>query len=238
VLRLTGTAIVASSKPDRDALLDLVPYLSHQLVLVENAIHLERLLALPRHPVRGRIVAFGRVSRSKSLDKLLAAVATIGKSDWELRIAGAEEPEERARLEAIAGHLGIAGRVRFEGGYSDDEFGELLASADVAAFPSGGEGFGLALLEAMAAAVPVIANDIPAHRALLGPELAASLVDFGDARLSGTAIATQLGSSGPSKLALGKVERSRAADYDVPRLVADIERLYESLDVRSRPRRI
>jgi GT2 family glycosyltransferase/glycosyltransferase involved in cell wall biosynthesis len=237
LLRLCGAAVAASSENDRGSLLELVPYLARRTVVVENAIQLGPLLRLPRRPVRGRILAFGRVSRTKSLDRLLDAVATIRKPKWELWIAGAEEPAERTRLETIVMELEIEERVRFHGPYSQEAFGELLESADLAAFPSGGEGFGLALLEAMAAAVPVLANDIPAHRALLGPDLAGNLVDFSAARRAGVEIARLLQMDAASKLALGERERSRAAAYDEPRLLRDMETLYESLGVRSRPLR-
>jgi alpha-1,3-mannosyltransferase len=237
LLRLCGAGVAASSEPDRDSLLQLVPSLARRTVLVENAIRLERLLSLPRHPVRGRILVFGRVARSKTIERLLEAVSTIAKPGWTLWIAGAEDPAERARLGQIADRLGISERVSFRGRYSDEEFGELVSSADLAAFPSGAEGFGLALLEAMAAAVPVVASDIPAHRALLGPELAGNLVDFGSATRAGLAIGKLLGTTARTKHTMGARERSRAAMYDEPRLVRDIERLYESLGVRSRPRR-
>jgi alpha-1,3-mannosyltransferase len=237
LLRLCRAGVAASSEPDRRSLLELVPYLAGRTVVVENAIRLERLLDLPRRPVPGRILAFGRVSRSKSLDALLEAVAKVAGPDWELVIAGAEEPEERLRLGEIALQLGIAERVRFHGTYSEEELEDLLASADLAAFPSRGEGFGLAVLQAMAAAVPLIANDIPAHRALLGPDLEGELVDFGDAVTAGAEIARRLEMDAGSKLVLGERERSRAADYDEPRLLRDIEKLYESLGVRPRARR-
>jgi GT2 family glycosyltransferase/glycosyltransferase involved in cell wall biosynthesis len=233
VLRLTQAAIVASSKPDREALLALAPYLARRLVLLENAIRLEGLLALPRKPAPGRVLAFGRVARSKSLDALFGAVATIPGVGWELCVAGAEEPAERDRLEQIATRLGIRERIRFQGPFSDAEFGELLAGADVAVFPSAGEGFGLALLEAMAAAVPVLANDIPAHRALLGPDLAANLADFAHPSEAGAAIARLLELPARARLALGQKERTRAEEYDIARLVRDVDRLYESLGVRS-----
>jgi GT2 family glycosyltransferase/glycosyltransferase involved in cell wall biosynthesis len=232
LLRLTGAAIVASSQPDRDSLLALAPYLTRRVVLLENAIRLEHFLELPRHPVPGRVLAFGRVSRSKGLDRLLQAMADIS-TPWQIWIAGAEEADERVHLERIAARLGIGERVQLRGPYSNDEFGDLLASADVAAFPSAGEGFGLALLEAMAASVPVVANDIPAHRALVGNELTDTLVDFDSGRAAGEKIAGLLALPEESKTAIGELERHRAAEYDVARLVRDVDLLYESLKVRS-----
>ncbi len=233
VLRLTGAAIVASSRPDREALLELAPYLSKRVIVLENAIRLTGLLSLQRDPVAGRVLAFGRVAGSKTLDRLMAALANVDHQKWELWIAGAEEAGERARLEAISAHLGIQDRVRWLGPFSDAEFGPLLAGADVAAFPSSGEGFGLALLEAMAGGVPVLASDIPAHRALLGTELASNLVDFSSVDRASEKLAGLLAMAPAPKLEMGKRERSKAAEYDVSRLVEDIEKLYESLGVRS-----
>jgi GT2 family glycosyltransferase/glycosyltransferase involved in cell wall biosynthesis len=230
LLRLTGAAVAASSEPDRASLLELVPYLARRTVVVENAIKLERLLELPRHPTKGRVLAFGRVARSKWLDRLIEAIAAVDRSDCELWIAGSEEPAERARLEEVAAQRGIGERVCFHGQYSDEEFGELLASAQLAAFPSGGEGFGLALLEAMAAAVPVLANDIPTHRALL--------VDFSDAQAAGAAIARLLGLDARATRALGEQERTRAAEYDVSRLMRDMDKVYQLLGLGSRPSRV
>lgn len=238
LLRLTGAVVAASSEPDRERLVKLVPYLNRGSVVVENAIQLESLLKLPRHPSAGRVLAFGRVARSKSLDFLIAAIAIVDSPDCELWIAGAEEPEERAHLEEVAAQSGIGERVFFRGQYSDGDLGELLACTQVAAFPSGGEGFGLALLEAMAAAVPVLANDIPAHRALLGPELATSLVDFSDAEQAGAEISRLLRMDAETLHALGERERARAATYDVSRLTQDIEGLYQLLGLGSRPNRV
>jgi GT2 family glycosyltransferase/glycosyltransferase involved in cell wall biosynthesis len=231
VLKLTGAAIVASSTPDRDALVQLVPYLSPRLVLLENAIRLERFLELPHEPVAGRVLAFGRVAPSKGLDRLLRALAGV-PGEWHLWIAGAEEPDERARLLQIAAQLGIVERVELRGPYSDAAFGDLLAAADVAAFPSGGEGFGLALLEAMAAAVPVVVNAIPAHRSLVGPDLARVLTDFDSPPEAGRKLRELLDMSAAERQALGELERRRAAEYDIARLLREIGELYESLNVR------
>jgi alpha-1,3-mannosyltransferase len=236
LLRVSGAWIAASSDHDARTLLELVPYLGKRTAVIRNAIDLARLLGLPRRPVDGRVIVFGRLSRSKAIERLLEALATIDGS-WELWIAGAEEPSERARLEAIAVRLRIEGRVLFRGAYDEAAFEELLSTADLAAFPSGGEGFGLALLEALAAALPVLVSDIPAHRDLLGPELVDSLVDFGSPVVAGAHIARLLGTSSDAKASLGLQGRVRATRYGLPGLVAGIDELYESLGLGSLPQR-
>jgi glycosyltransferase involved in cell wall biosynthesis len=96
----------------------------------------------------------------------------------------------------------------------------------VAAFPSRAEGFGLALLEAMAAGVPVVARDQPAHRDVLGPRLADRLVDFSDHRSSAAAIGAALSLSAGEFRSLAQLERDRAQAFALPRLVAEIDGLY------------
>ena len=74
---------------------------------------------------------------------------------------------ERTNLEAQAAQHGFLadGRVRFLG--SRDDVPSLLKSADVFAFPSRTEGLPNALLEAMAAALPIVTTDAPGCRDLI-----------------------------------------------------------------------
>ena len=88
------------------------------------------------------------------------------------------------------GQLHLDGCVRFPGvrrGLPD-----LLAAADVFVFPSRFEGFGGALLEAMALEKPIVASDLPAVREVVGPEEVAPLVPSNDRSRVSRAIATTL----------------------------------------------
>lgn len=97
------------------------------------------------------IVALGRLHPNKGFDVLLRALAQV-EGSW-LWLAG--EGPLRAELEALATTLGIADRVRFLGWRDDGA--RLLASADLFVCPSRHEPLGNVVLEAWAAARPVIA---------------------------------------------------------------------------------
>ena len=71
----------------------------------------------------------------------------------------------------------------------DDELPGWYAAADVLAFPSTKEGWGLAVLEAMSAGLPVVASDLPVFREYLRPGQDALMVPADDA----TALAGALG---------------------------------------------
>lgn len=112
------------------------------------------------HPVR--IQYLGRMDRNhKGLDLLLEAFARYlalpgAERGIELVLAG-NDWTDRGWLEAYAGRLGIAERVRFAGPRKEPSI-RVHAEADVVVLPSRFDGFGLTVVEAMLAARPVIVS--------------------------------------------------------------------------------
>jgi glycosyltransferase-like protein len=96
--------------------------------------------------------------------------------------------DEVDRFWARARELGVAADVRALGPLADDTVARAYRAADVLAFPSVKEGFGLVPLEALAAGLPVVAADIDVLRAFLDPGRNALLVPPGD----GAALASAL----------------------------------------------
>jgi glycosyltransferase involved in cell wall biosynthesis len=119
----------------------------------------------PRPPADGShlIVSIGRLVWEKGHQDLLRAVALLhrrGRTDVRVRIVG-DGPEE-GRLRAVAADLGLAGHVELRSHARYDELPALLAPASclvLASLPTPywEEQFGMVLVEAMAAHVPVVA---------------------------------------------------------------------------------
>lgn len=99
--------------------------------------------------------AVARLAPQKRLDRLLRAVAAL-PADAHCVVAG--DGEERAPLAALAEELGIAGRVHFLG--HRDDTGDVLAALDVFVVSSEREGLSNAMLEALAAGVPVVSTAV------------------------------------------------------------------------------
>jgi glycosyltransferase involved in cell wall biosynthesis len=106
-----------------------------------------------------RLVTVGRFVPGKNQATLLRALEEV-RRPWTLELAGAG-PDERG-LRLLAESLGIMPRVRFLG--SIENIPGLLSSADLFCFPSLHEGQSLALLEAAASGVPILASDLPVFR--------------------------------------------------------------------------
>ncbi|MEU1037883.1 glycosyltransferase [Streptomyces sp. NPDC005551] len=113
---------------------------------------------VPSGRTEQRVVSIGRLHEEKGVDLLLDSWVEIasGHPSWTLSIYGAG-PEEEA-LKKQAAQLGITASVEWKG-RTGDVLGALRESS-VFALPSRGEGFPLALMEAMAAAVPCVAFDV------------------------------------------------------------------------------
>lgn len=101
------------------------------------------------------VLAVGRLVPQKGFDVLLDAFTSDALLDLSLVIAG--DGFERESLERRATELGIGSRVHFVGSVDRGRLPGLMRGAQVFAFPSRGEAFGIALLEAMAAGVPAVA---------------------------------------------------------------------------------
>ncbi|MHB8679378.1 MAG: glycosyltransferase [Rudaea sp.] len=111
-----------------------------------------------------RLLAVGRLSYFKGFDVLLRALARV--PDASLVLVG--DGERGDALRKLAAELGVDVRVRFVGRIDMDAAGQALldktyADADIFCLPSTerAESFGMVLLEAMRAGLPVIASDIP-----------------------------------------------------------------------------
>jgi alpha-1,3-rhamnosyl/mannosyltransferase len=110
------------------------------------------------------VLSTGTLEPRKNLPRLIEAFAGLD-TDVELVLAGATGWATDETFAAVRRHERL---VRTLGRVSDEDLRALYRRAAVFAFPSLGEGFGLPVLEAMAAGTPVVASDIPVLREVGG----------------------------------------------------------------------
>ena len=139
---------------------------------------------------RGDRLVIGMVARlhpMKDQATLIRAFAEVAKQHPRAELWLIGDGTRAGELCALAVAEGVADRVVFWGPRRDVP--ELLGRLDVFAFSTTrDEGFGIALIEAMAAGLPVVASDVPACREVLADGEAGRLVPAGDP----DALATEL----------------------------------------------
>lgn len=119
-----------------------------------------------------------RLEPVKGTQTLLQAIAILAKDHPSVRLAIAGEGSLRQQLEKQAAQLGIQDKVLFLG-WRDDVC-SLLQSWSIFVLPSFDEGFGVAVLEAMASGLPVVASDAGGLRELVVDGQTGFLVPVGD----------------------------------------------------------
>jgi glycosyltransferase involved in cell wall biosynthesis len=192
-----------------------------------NAVIDAAALAAPetkREP--GLIVSVGRLSPEKDHATLIRAFAKLDRT-MRLEIAG--DGPMHAPLQSLIRELGLAGRVRLSG-FVADPF-PLFRRAALAVSSSRYEGFGNAIVEALACGTPVVATDCPyGPREILADGRYGLLVPVGDAdalaRAIGQAMATR-----PDRAAL----RARAATHTVARAADALLGIIAGLQGREAP---
>jgi glycosyltransferase-like protein len=137
---------------------------------------------------RPLLLSVGGIEPRKGSDTLVRALAVLAREGPRpvLTVVGGHSfQDHRAYREAVLAELpalglGLDVDVVPVGTVADDDMPAWYAAADVLAFPSVKEGFGLAVLEAMSAGVPVVASDLPVFREYLVDGRDALLVPVGD----------------------------------------------------------
>ena len=154
----------------------------------------------------------GRLAPEKNYQLLLRAVAGCRREGTATHLVLLGEGELRTDLEQLADSLGIADAVTFMGWRSDVRY--VLHALDVFALTSISEGLPLAMLEAMAAELPVVSTEVGDIPLLVQDGETGFLVRSGD-ELGLTVRLRQLAASPPLRRALGLAGRERVrSNYD------------------------
>ncbi len=183
---------------------------------------------LPGYPRSGRTVLFlGRFDEPrKGMDVLMGALPALvaHHPDIEILIVGRGDEDE---LREAAGEH--AGNLRFLGQVSDAEKASALRSADVYCAPNtGGESFGIVLVEAMAAGTAVVASDLDAFRRVLEDGEAGRLVPVEDPAALAEALIAVLGDA-TLRADYVRAGTEAVQRYDWSVVADDILRVYETV---------
>jgi len=181
----------------------------------------------------------GRLSEVKNHCTLIAAFADLSREMPEalLVIAGTGENEAELRQQVAA--AGLNERVFFLGYRSD--IPQILNGLDVFVLPSLREGFGLAMLEAMASRLPVIASRVGGIPEIFGDEDFGIMIDPNNPAELRDAMKTLANLPQAQREAMGDRARRRALEhFGAERMIAGYEQVYQEayVDWQRRNRKV
>lgn len=230
-MRRTDLAVAVSEAAGR-RLVELGSAPARKLRIIPNGIHtgpfrertdadrerLARSLGLP--PGTPLVGFVGRLNWAKDLEAMVAAFALVHarRADAALVLVG--EGEERAAVEAAIGRAGIGHRVFLLGDRSD--VAELLPAFSMFAMSSVSEGYSIALLEACACALPIVATSVGGNAEIVADGLSGFVVPERDPKALSAGIlrlledpgrAAEMGRAGRAWLLANATFEAMAAKY-------------------------
>lgn len=214
-----------------------------RVTVIENGVDCDALGALDRAEGRRLLETAGLAGgpligcaaslyAAKGLDVLLRAFQTVLRTVPDSRLALLGAGPQEAELKALAEELGVASQTVFLGYRPDAPL--LMSALDLYAQPSVQEGFGLAVLEAMAMGLPVVVSRVGGMAETVEHEVSGLQVEAGRADLLAGALLRLLQT--PTLAGrLGRAAAQRVSErYSINRVLADYQALYDSVLAGSR----
>lgn len=190
LLERASARLVACSESVRRHLSERIGVSSERIEIIPNGVDLDRFasphdpegvraeLGIPRD--RKVVGIVGRISEQKGQEDFIQAARLIHQKvpgTVFLIVGAADDNVLMARLQRLAGELGLEKEVLFMGYIPD--MPKVYSALDLLVVPSRWEGFGLVLVEAMAAGKPIVATEVGAIPEVVAPDETALLVPPG-----------------------------------------------------------
>lgn len=221
-----------------DALADGYRLPAERTTILGKAADVNRFLQIPwagpASPLR--IVCVANLHALKRIDDLIRALARLrlDHPELRLRLVGADRSGEGARLVALAAQLGVGDACEFVGYRTD--VAQDLAESRIFALPSSREGVPTAMLEAMAAARPVVVTDVGHVSSVVTDGVEGFVVPVADHRALVDRL-DQLLRSPERVVAMGLAGRLRVSVHDVAVVATRLRAVLEDAAARVRAAR-
>ena len=184
-------AIVVLAQCELAAYREFIP--GQDVLVIPNGIDCRPYLAVPTVNAPAdkplRLLFFGRLDRAKGLYEILQGLRLASELGVDARLVIAGSGPEEERLKRYAQALGVGPRAVFVGPVFGRDKVKIMAGSDVMLLPSYSEGLPYALLEGMAAGLPVIATSVGAIPDVMTEGLHGCIVPARDGRAIAEALA-------------------------------------------------
>ena len=179
--------------------------------------------------IEKKLIYVGNMTPPKRVDTILKAVAKLSRSFDNFKLILAGEGELRSDLESLASDLGLGQKVCFMGALPHRQVLELLSEADLFVHCSENEGLPVAIMEAMASGLPVVASSVGGIPELVHENETGFVVHYDDSDAYADRILSILQDS-EMLSSFGKKGRSFAeSTLDREKIISENEKIYKKL---------
>jgi glycosyltransferase involved in cell wall biosynthesis len=195
-----------------------------RIVVIPCGIDISKYLLVKRKPEPGTFLMIGRLESRKHYEHAILAVKLAKKLRKDLKLYIVGDGPLRSLLESKTKTENLDSTVRFLGNVTEQEKLELLSCAEALIHLGYPEGFGIAIIEALATGTPVIAYDLPPINEIIKNNIHGVFINK-DNIIQLVKILIHFNSEDYSEVSL----RAKAMEYDLGKVVKSFHQLYNSL---------
>jgi glycosyltransferase involved in cell wall biosynthesis len=217
--------VIAVSQAVAESLSNSNIFAPEKIVTIHNGIDVDRFAVAAKDSATDRklrVGSVGHIAPIKGQEDFVRAAATVRahRDDVEFIVAGedkAHSRENRVALEKLISELKMNDSIKLTGWV--DDVANLLSTLDLFVSPARSEPFGLSIVEAMAAGVPVVATASEGAREIIEDNQTGRLVPIGDSEAMASAIVELLNNSPHRKRLADNALVSVQAHFSLDRMV-------------------
>ena len=215
--------VIADSRSDETIFSKISSNIEH----IPNGIPSD-VFQVSRSPKPYTLLYVGRISKNKRIDLLIETLTELLMvyPEIKLKVVGEDWEGMRKELETLVEENGVGESVEFLGKVSREELLDNLSQAAFFVSASGYEGFGISVLEAMAAGCPCIVSDIPAFREFIEDGKNGFIVDFSNPKGAAERILSLFEAELSEVASAGK---KTSSGYGWEGIVVKVEDIYKNI---------
>lgn len=227
-----GNHFIAISKDIETFLTNVLPDKHRSVFLLPNAVAISRFskshTSVEKKPKNFcKLISIGRLDKNKNHQFLIDCILELKSMDVPVHLTILGEGEQRSKLEAKIDHLGLSEIVTLPGAV--DAIEHYLWESDVYVHSSLTEGFGLTLIEAMAAGLPVVTIDGGGNKHLVINGQNGFIVNRNE-REQFVKHLIELCTNTELRQGTGKNAQLFASQYDINNYIEQLSTIYKSVN--------
>lgn len=169
-----------------------------KIAVIHNAVDTSKFYPLGTQKKQNTVLYVGRIDKRKGIEFLVRSMALVKQEIPDVLLLVGGTGRHGGKMKLLTNRLNLERNVEFLGFVQDDELNALYNQAQCVVVPSIFEGFGITVIEALAAGTRVVGADVDGIRGILKNEGYGVLVRYGDFPALAGAIVSEL--RGPKRV--------------------------------------